>query len=215
MGNSCCFKKTQQTQQTSSERAESKHLESGIGSAKGLQPRSKPGELLLAKKQSEVDEELRVSSIRRAAFIRPRQATDLMMSTAKFRKQSMKEDSSKNSHELKFVPGQLGLFRHGNVICESEKYKIEVCLGTDSGKLFSLKTVTVDSSEQLNEEDLSIQANQDWCLGIVNYVTKRLYNLHNENLVQYFYADFDRDSGSSPPLTQSFASLRSTCSPLF
>lgn len=37
----------------------------------------------------------------------------------------------------------------------------------------------------------------DWCVGIVNYVTQRLYHLQSEHLVQYFYADFDQPSGST------------------
>lgn len=44
--------------------------------------------------------------------------------------------------------------------------------------------------------DLSIKSNVDICVGIAHFVQQRLYQIHSENLVQYFYADFDKDSGS-------------------
>lgn len=170
MGNACCYKKSKHSlrSQRKDERTEAKHLESGLGSAKGLQEKSKPDrELLLSKKQSEADEELRVSTVRRAAFIRPRQPTDLM-SGSRFRKQTIKEDSPKNVREPKFVAGHLEKFSYGKVIhrcceCGRDRYKytVEECLGQDSGTLFSLKTIVV-TARLISSTKMSAAPKSTW-----------------------------------------------------
>lgn len=122
-----------------------KHPDGGLGSVRGIQAKAKPErELLFSKKQSEAEEELRVSHLRRTALYRPRQPTELMMSSSKPVKNS-KDDNSQDMPQQKFRPGQIGLFRTGIVTYESAKYKIEECLNVETGQLFSLKTITVDS----------------------------------------------------------------------
>ncbi len=43
---------------------------------------------------------------------------------------------------------------------------------------------------------MTIKTNTDLCVGLVNFVQNRIYPIQNESLIQYFYADFNRETGS-------------------
>ncbi len=150
MGNSCCFKKPspiQNQQPTETEKLETKPPEKMPNTTLDVQVKSKldrERELMLMKKQVETSESERVSEFMKAVMIPPRQTNELLLSsTIKQTKFGVKDGTSKESGQTKFKAGELGHFRSGSILYESAKYKIVECLDSDTGKLFSLKTIQV------------------------------------------------------------------------
>ena len=203
MGNSCCFKKplpVQKPEQLVIEKPENKPFDQITSTTHEVQVKSKlDREQPTLKQESEEDNHLRVSELRRAAMILPRQVNEQVEKSTALRQSRLagKECSSKDSSQTKFKAGELGTYRSGSTIYESAKYKILECLDSDTGKLFSLKTIQVLAGDQLDEADMSLKSNMDHCIGLANFVQKRVYQIQHENLIQYFYADFNQANGSS------------------
>ena len=83
------------------------------------------------------------------------------------------------------------LFRMGEPIFEQDKVKVYQCLQA-SGRLWSMKLVQVDSSDQLEEADVTPR-NLEICNRIVDYIQRKLFRLQHPHLVKYVHARYDKD----------------------
>ena len=75
------------------------------------------------------------------------------------------------------------VYRRGTLISDNGKLKIFQCMDQSSGKLFTLKQVTLEGPDASAE-------NIDICLKIVNYMKVKLLPLNHKNIVKYVHVTY-------------------------